>query len=72
MPGDTSLAKLYREFGDRSEIEPIPPGTKWMAVQRESGGDHIKTVVANEVGTLRFRMTEVEREVPEEREPQVT
>jgi len=57
MPGDTSLAKLYREFG----------GTKWMAVQRESGGDHIKTVVANEVGTLRFRMTEVEREVPEER-----
>ncbi len=67
MRGDASLAKLYREFGDRWEIEPIPPGTKWMAVQRESA-DYIRTVTAHDVHALRFRMNEVERDEPEERE----
>lgn len=67
MRGDASLAKLYREFGDRWEIEPIPLGARWIAVQRESP-DYIRTVTAHEIGTLRFRLTEVEREVPEERE----
>jgi hypothetical protein len=68
MPDDNSLAKLYREFGDRWEIEQVPAGTKWIAVQRESAGD-IAIVVANVVGTLRYRMTEAEREAPEERRP---
>jgi hypothetical protein len=66
MSGDASLARLYREFGDRWEIEPVPSGTKWIAVQRESA-DYIRTVTAHEIGALRFRMTEVEREMPEER-----
>jgi hypothetical protein len=65
MPSDNSLAKLYREYGDRWEIEQIPAGTKWIAVQRNSEGD-ITIVVANAVGTLRFRMTAVEREASEE------
>lgn len=71
MHGDTSLARLYREFGDRWEIEPIPPGTKWIAVVRESSGDCIRIVAAHEIGTLRFRMSEAEREEPAEREPEV-
>lgn len=66
MPGDASLAKLYREFGDRWDIEPIPPGSKWTAVQRESA-DYIRTVTAHDVTALRFRMNEVEREEPAER-----
>jgi hypothetical protein len=37
-----SLAKLYREFGERWEIEPVPPGAKWIAVLRESGGDYAR------------------------------
>lgn len=68
MPSDNSLAKLYREFGDRWEIEQIPAGTKWIAVQRENEDD-TTIVVANGVETLRYRMTEAEREDPEEREP---
>lgn len=70
MAGNDSLAKLYREFGDRWDIEQIPPGTKWIAVHREPGGDHIRLVAANEVGTLRFRMTQAEREQPEEHDSQ--
>ena len=63
-----SVAGLYREFGDGWEIEPIPPGTKWIAVQRETTGDYIRIVLAHEMGTLRFRMNEAEQEEPEERE----
>ena len=65
---DNSLAKTYREFGDRWEIEQIPPGTRWMAIHRESGGDYIRFVLANDVPGLRFRMTEIDRETPEERD----
>jgi hypothetical protein len=67
MRDEVSLAKLYRDFGDRWDIEQIPAGTKWVAVQRETG-DYIRLAVANGIGTLRFRMTDAERETPEERE----
>ena len=63
MP-DASLARLYKDFGDRWEIEPIPPGTRWLAVDRESGGDLIRFVLAHEVGTLRFRLNRAEQEEP--------
>lgn len=68
-PNPPSLAKVYREFGDRWEIEPMPPGTRWVAVLRESGGDYVRMVVAHDVHALRFRMDHAEREEPEEREP---
>jgi len=68
MLGDASLARLYREFGDRWDIEPIPPGTKWVAVQRDSGGDLVVMVAAHDVHALRFRMNATERDEPEERE----
>ena len=68
MTGNPSIARLYHEYGDRWEIEPIPPGTKWIAVHREPGSDYLRVVLAHEVGTLRFRMNEAEREQPGERE----
>ena len=65
---DNSLAKTYREFGDRWEIEQVPPGTRWIAVHRESGGDYIRLVLARDIGGLRFNMTAVDKETPEERD----
>ncbi len=62
--GRPSLARLYRDFSARWEIEAVPPGTKWIAVLRESDGDNITFVVANEVSTLRFRMGEIEHGEP--------
>ncbi len=68
MHGDASLAKLYRDFGAHWEIEPVPPGAKWIAVLRESGGDYVRIVAAHDVHALRFRINEAERDEPQERE----
>jgi hypothetical protein len=65
-----SLAQLYRDFAERWEIEPVPPGTKWMGVLREMDGGYVTIVVGHDVGALRYNLTVAEREEPEEREPQ--
>ncbi|HET7016051.1 MAG TPA: hypothetical protein VFI65_19165 [Streptosporangiaceae bacterium] len=67
-----SLTKMYREFGDRWEIEQIPPGVRWIAVYRENNDEYIRLVLAHDVGGLRYCMTEAENETPEEREEQGT
>jgi hypothetical protein len=59
-----SLAALYRDFASRWEIENVPAGTKWVAVLRETDGDAITLVVANNISTLRYRMNQSEREGP--------
>jgi len=59
---------MYREFGDRWEIEQIPPGARWIAVYRENGDDYIRLVLAHDIGGLRFNMTAIENETPEERD----
>jgi hypothetical protein len=69
MNGDASLAKVFRDFGDRWEIEKVQRGTEWIAVQRETSGDYVRVVSAHDLHALRYRMNEVERELPEEREP---
>jgi hypothetical protein len=69
MNGDASLAKLYRDFGQRWQIAQIPPGAKWIALLREPGGDYAVLVAAHEVGTLRFRMNAAERAEPAESDP---
>jgi hypothetical protein len=69
--GDGSLARVFREFGDRWEIEKVQRGTEWVAVQRETGGDYVRVVAAHDLHALRYRMNEVERDLPEEREPDV-
>jgi hypothetical protein len=59
---------MYREFGGRWDIEPVPPSARWVAVDRESCGDLIRLVFAHDVGALRYRMTEAGKEESEERE----
>lgn len=49
MHGDASLTRLYRDSGDRWDIAPITPGTKWIAVLRESGGDYVRMIAAHDV-----------------------
>jgi hypothetical protein len=67
MHGDASLTRLYRDFGDRWDIELMPPGTRWIAVLRESGGDYVRMVAAHNDHALRFRMNATEHDEPEER-----
>lgn len=62
MRGEASLAKLYRDFGDRWDVEKIPSGTQWVAVLREPGGDYVRMVAAHDLHALRYRMNEAERE----------
>jgi hypothetical protein len=69
MQGDASLARLFRDFGQRWEIEPIPAGTKWIAVLREPGSAGVVMAAAHDVGTLRFRMSQAERGEPPESDP---
>jgi hypothetical protein len=64
MRDNDSLAKLYREFGDKWAIEPIAPGTRWIAVHRENGGEDITILAANWVSSLRHQLAEAEREDP--------
>jgi hypothetical protein len=67
MPPNFSLARLLREFGERWEIERVERSTEWVAVLRETGGDYIRIIGAHDLGALRYRMSEAEREEPEER-----
>ena len=69
MHAEASLARLFRDHGDCWEIEKVPRGTEWVAVQRESGGDYVRVVAGHDLGSLRYRMEEAERDEPEEREP---
>ncbi len=68
MPGDASLAKLFREYGERWEIERVERGTEWVAVQRETSGDYIRVVGGRDLGALRYKMDQDERDEPEERQ----
>jgi hypothetical protein len=67
MPGDASLAKLFRDYGQRWEIERVERGTEWIACRRD--GDLIDIIGARDLGALRYRMQAAEREEAEEREP---
>ena len=66
---DASLARLFREYGDRWEIEKVHRGTEWIAVLRETGGGYIRVIGAHDLGALRYKMDQAEADEPEEREP---
>ncbi len=57
-----SLARLVHDKGQRWEIERVERSTVWVAVLRESGGGYIRIVGGHDLGSLRFRMDEVERD----------
>jgi hypothetical protein len=67
MPGDASLAKLFREYGNRWEIERVERGTEWVACRRDR--DILDIVGARDLAGLRYKMDEVEREEGEQSEP---
>jgi len=64
MPGDASLARLFREYGDRFEIERVERGTEWVACRRD--GEFIDIIGARDLAALRYRMDAAEREEAEE------
>jgi hypothetical protein len=68
MTTGPSLARLFREYGDRWDIEKITRSTEWVAVQRESSGDYVRIVTGHDLGSLRYHIERAEQEVPEERE----
>lgn len=66
MPGDASLARLFREYGERWEIERVERGTEWVAVLRGSE-PVIHIIGARDLAALRYRMDEAERDEAQER-----
>jgi len=64
VPGDASLARLFREYGDRFEIERVERGTEWVACRRD--GEFIDIIGARDLAALRYRMDAAEREEAEE------
>lgn len=61
MSGDASLARLFRDHGDRWEIEKITRGCEWVAVRRDEGGA-LQIIGAHDIGALRFHIEAAERE----------
>ncbi len=59
MPGDASLARLFREYGDRFEIERVERGTEWVACRRD--GEFIDIIGARDLAALRYRMDAAEQ-----------
>jgi hypothetical protein len=65
MSGDASLARLFREYGGRWELERVERGTEWVACRRDS--EFIDIIGARDLAALRYRMDAAEREEAEER-----
>jgi hypothetical protein len=61
MAGDASLARMFREHGDRWEIERVERGTEWVAVLRDSK-PVILIIGARDLAALRYRIEEAERD----------
>jgi hypothetical protein len=59
MPGDASLAALFREFGRRWEIEKIERGCEWVACTRDGGT--IQVIAARDIAALRYHLETAER-----------
>jgi hypothetical protein len=62
------LAETLRQYGERWEIEHMDHRSEWIAVQRETGGDYIRIVGANNLGDLQHKMKQIDCDQPEERE----
>jgi hypothetical protein len=70
MPGDASLAKLFRDYGERWEIERVERNTEWVACRRDGG--LIDIITARDLAGLRYKMNAAERDDAEERESSST
>lgn len=63
-----SLARLLHHYADRWGIERVERGTEWVAVLRETSGDYIRIFGAHDLDALKYKMDQVERDEPEERD----
>jgi len=61
LPRNLSLARLFRDFGERWEIERVERGSEWVAVLR--GSEPIILIIgARDLAALRYRIEAAERE----------
>lgn len=67
-PRNPSLARLLHEYASRWEVERVERGTEWVAVLRDTSGDYVRIVGARDLGALRHKMDEAEKDEPEERD----
>jgi hypothetical protein len=63
MPGEASLARLIREYGQRWEFERVQRGTEWIAVSR---GPVPHIVGARDLAGLSDQIKATEQEEPTE------
>lgn len=68
LPRRISLAQLLHEYSERWEVERVERSTEWVAVFRDTTGNYIRIVGAHDLDGLRYKMDQVERDEPEERE----
>ena len=68
LPRTPSLARLLHDYAERWEVERVERGTEWVAVLRDTSGDYIRIVGAHDIGALRYKMDEAEKDEPEERD----
>jgi hypothetical protein len=61
MPGDASLARLIKDYGDRWVVEKIERGAEWVACQRDGDG-FITIIAARDLGGLRYKLDQAEQE----------
>jgi hypothetical protein len=55
------LARLFRDYGERWEIERVECGTEWIACRRVNGG-FIDIIAARDLDGLRSKIGRAERE----------
>jgi len=59
MPSKASLAALFRDHGQRWEIERLEPGSQWVACTRD--GQAVQIIAARDIAGLRYHIEAAER-----------
>lgn len=54
------MAALFRDHGQRWEIEPLEPGCQWVACARD--GPAVQIIAARDIAGLRFHIEAAERD----------
>ena len=60
--GSDKLAGLFREYGQRWEIEQLDPGSAWVAVTRI--GSFVQVIAAHDLDELRAELKKADAEDP--------
>lgn len=60
MAVNHSLSALFRDHGEKWEIEQVLPGSRWVACSRS--GAPVQIIAAHDLNALRFRIEAAERD----------